>query len=795
MKSIAYLVFFCYEGIREELSNNPDIQTQTYGVPAASDHVVNSVCSEFQAAWDRGGPPPQISSFVSGIPENSRSEAVSRLLRVDVSMHRRRGIAIETANYENLLSTLDEASKQKAESILDVLLAQPETVVPVIDVLGRYELRMEIGRGAFGSVYRSWDTELERFVAVKVPSKRLETGDDKRLFLREAKAAAKLSREGIVRVLDFAVEEETAYVVFELIDGPSLATAIKHRRFDSLEAAAFIESLARSLAYAHGRGIVHRDIKPANILLDEQNQPWLTDFGLARIATDPETLYESGKLLGTLQYMSPEQANGAPAEQQSDVYSLGVVMYELLAGHRPFDEEDRWSFIFLVNYAEAPSLRNANPDIPADLDTICLKAISKLPEDRYQSAGELADDLARFQNGEPILARPISIFGHWRRRVERHPVIALLTAMLIVSAGVATAAVMRPPKEVVREKIVEVPSSQDGRLPVRFVTEPAGASITLVRLDDDLYEPDPSTLENVPGGSPLTHRLAEGFYLVIATLPDGRFHEVIRRVPGPGTHTRGKGPSVMSWEFTDGVVDYASPVRIRSPKSEEMMALCRPESAALDGMPFYVDCHEFPNHQAERRDWLDENGNVFPHHTDELGDLPFRCEYWIAAQYAEQVGGRLPSLLEWNELIAQLPDETCAPESGIFDVSIPSCDALLFADKPVLGVLGNVPEWLSTRAGKMTFPQANGGATFPEAWSARQYIGGIVDSTTVRYLEHVGKAPTTSRVDFKSVGFRVVRSAHARLTPDAFPPLEAFRAAIGSKQNDEISDQTVADRE
>lgn len=792
---------FCFSKQRcEELSKNQDLETRTVGGRSERDRLIDSACSEFQAAWERGGPPPRIADFVSLIPEAALSEAVlsdvvGRLIRVDVSMQRQRGLAPETANYEDLLSTLDDVSKQKVESILDVLLGEPETVLSIARVLGRYELRMEIGRGAFGSVYRSWDTQLERFVAIKIPSKSLKTKDDKRFFLREAKAAAKLNREGIVQVLDFAIEDERAYIVFELVNGPSLATSIKHSRFNALEAATLTEGLARSLDYAHEQGIVHRDIKPGNILLDERRRPWLTDFGLARVETDPETLHQTGKLLGTLQYMSPEQANGKSAEHRSDVYSLGVVLYELLTGHRPFDDEDQWSVIFLINHVEAPPVRNTNPNVPVDLETICRKAISKELSDRYQSAGEFAEDLARFQKGEPIQARPISVFGRWRRRVERHPVTALLMVMLIVSAGVATAAVMRPPKEVVREKIVEVSPSQDGRLPVRFVTEPAGASITLVRLDDDLQEPDPSTLENVSGGSPLTHRLAEGFYLVVATLPDGRFHEVIRRVPGPDTRARGIGPSVMSWEFTDGVVDYASPIRIPSPKSEGMMALCRPESTALEGMPFYVDCHEFPNHQAERRDWLDENGNVFPHHTDELGDLPFRCEYWIAAQYAEQVGGRLPSLLEWNELIGQLPDETCDPKPRIFDVSTPSCDALSFTDKPVLGVLGNVPEWLSTRAGTMTFPQANGGTTFPEHWSARQYIGGVVDATMVRYLQHVGEAPTTSRVDHKSIGFRAVRSARARLSPDAFPPLEAFRATIDSKQADEISDRTVAGRE
>lgn len=740
------------------------------------DHIIDSVCSKLQAAWERGGPPPQLVDFIDTIPEDSLGEALGRLIRVDISMHRRRGLAPETAKYESLISTLDVASKKKVESMLDALLDSPETVVPLVRILGRYELRMEIGRGAFGNVYRSWDTELERFVAVKVPSARLTAEADRRLFLREAKAAAKLSADGIVRVLDFAVENDTAYIVFELIEGPSLATTIRHYRFEPLEAAALVAQVARSLSYAHSERVIHRDLKPGNILLDEHRRPWLTDFGLARVETDPETLHRTGQLLGTLQYMSPEQASGKAVEERSDVYSLGVVLYELLTGHRPFDDGDQLSLVNLINHVEAAPVRNANPKVAIDLETICHKAISKHPDDRYQSAAELADDLDRFLTNEPILARPLSKFGRLRRTIERHPVNAVLLLAVVIVTGVAAAAVSRPAKEIVREKIVEVPPIRDGRLPVQFVTEPTGASLTLIRLDDELHEPDPSTLQKLPGRTPLTHRLEEGFYLVVATLDDGRFHEVIRRVPEVETRRRGIGPAIMSWEFTDGRVEYVSPLVI--PDSPTLdMAMCEPHVNAGLNAPFYVATNEYRNSDVTRRDWLDAKGERHPEGDHQIRNLPFRTEYWIAAQIAERAGGRLPSLLEWNALISVLPDSPCVMVPEIRDVDADSCDVIQL-DKPVLGIAGNVPEWLSTRAGEMVFDLPPGASGILPSWGARQYIGGSTVDYPLDYVEQRGTLTTTSRIEFDAVGFRVVRSAKPRTSPTDFPPLDAFRDAI-----------------
>jgi len=276
-----------------------------------------------------------------------------------------------------------------------------------------------LGVGGFGTVWLAWDERLERQVAVKLPHPhRIATPRDVERFLKEARTVAQLDHPGIVPIFDSGrTDEGSAFAVAKFIDGIHWATGCVESSFQANEAAVLIAALADALHYAHERGIVHRDVKPSNIVLDASGTPLLMDFGIAKhnSAVDA-TVTIDGRIIGTPAYMSPEQARGETqkTDRRSDIYSLGVVLYELLTDHRPFNASYELLLQQIMNdEPQSPrSVVGGKKKIPQDLETICLKAMRKESEQRYSSAGEMADDLRRYLRGEPIQARPVT-------RVER----------------------------------------------------------------------------------------------------------------------------------------------------------------------------------------------------------------------------------------------------------------------------------------------------------------------------------------------------------------------------------------
>ena len=332
--------------------------------------------------------------------------------------------------------------------------------------LGDYELEGEISRGGMGVVFRARQLSLNRAVALKL-IRAGEFADETEVarFRAEAEAAAHLDHPNIVPIYEVGEHEGRHYFSMRLVEGGSLAVRISNRetRIPDQEAAALLAKVARAVHYAHQRGILHRDLKPGNILLDAQGQPHLTDFGLARRVEADSTLTMSGAILGTPNYLPPEQAAGAKSlTTAADVYSLGAILYELLAGRPPFVGATVMETLQKVIHEEPvrpgrvrqsqkeegkmPKAESLACSIPstsaflilpsafADLETICLKCLEKDPVRRYSSAELLAEDLERWLRGEPIVARPTTSLERTLLWVRRNPALSgLLLAILIVA--------------------------------------------------------------------------------------------------------------------------------------------------------------------------------------------------------------------------------------------------------------------------------------------------------------------------------------------------------------------------
>lgn len=332
---------------------------------------------------------------------------------------------------------------------------------------GDYELQSEIARGGMGVVYRALHRKLNRVVALKmILAGEFATRDDVERFRKEATAAAQLDHPGIVHVFEVGECAGRQFFTMALIEGQSLSERIASGPLTPRQAAAVTFKLAEAIAYAHTKGIVHRDLKPANVLLARIDgpanntvtstlalaiggEPKVTDFGLAKRVSDERGLTMTGQVVGTPSYMSPEQASGRSAEvgPASDIYSLGAILYELLTGRPPFRAATPLDTLVQVLESEPAPPRLVNPAVDRDLQTICLKCLEKTPELRYASAQDLADDLKRFLDDEPIVARSQhllsrmsqalgrrrneEVFEGWGRAITLLGLIVLVTHVLI----------------------------------------------------------------------------------------------------------------------------------------------------------------------------------------------------------------------------------------------------------------------------------------------------------------------------------------------------------------------------
>jgi serine/threonine protein kinase/WD40 repeat protein len=345
-----------------------------------------------------------------------------------------------------MLRSVPNLEAEGQESNGGTPIANSKSEIP--NQIGDYELLEEIGRGGMGVVYRARQRSLNRVVAIKMMA--FGPGSSPELvkrFRTEAVSAASLHHPNIVAIHEVGIHEDRHFFVMDYVEGQSLARLVGHQPLPAKRAAAYLKTVAEAVHYAHDRGILHRDLKPSNVLIDEEDHPHVVDFGLAKRLDDSQLstlnpqLTLTGQVLGSPHYLPPEQAAGqrGRVSRRTDVYALGATLYHLLSGRPPFQTESLAQTLDLVLHAEPVAPRLLNPSVPRDLETICLKCLEKEPSRRYDTAQELAEELARFQAGEPIQARPLGPAGKAWRWCRRKPQVASLaaTAALLLVFGVS----------------------------------------------------------------------------------------------------------------------------------------------------------------------------------------------------------------------------------------------------------------------------------------------------------------------------------------------------------------------
>ena len=342
------------------------------------------------------------------------------------------------------------SSRTTKATISRVYAAATTSVAAEIpDVLGDYELLEELGKGGMGVVFRARQQSMNRIVALKVirPDRLANMAASSRQraierFRIEAEAAARITHDNLVAVYEVGCDAGCHYLSMRYVEGPSLSELVRKNPADNRQAAAWIEPICRAVHAVHRQQILHRDLKPQNILLDNATgRTLLTDFGLAKLAEDDDGMTQTGEAMGTPAYMSPEQfRDAAHVTVAADVYSLGATLYCTLSGRPPFQASSSMQTMQQVLEVDAVPLRQLNPAVDRDLETICMKCLEKEPSRRYASAESLADELQRYLDGLPILARPLGVSERAWRWSRRNRLPASLIGVTIVAIVVAMAA-------------------------------------------------------------------------------------------------------------------------------------------------------------------------------------------------------------------------------------------------------------------------------------------------------------------------------------------------------------------
>jgi tetratricopeptide (TPR) repeat protein/tRNA A-37 threonylcarbamoyl transferase component Bud32 len=445
---------------------------------------VEEACTRFESAWiavGAGGNPPRIEEFLGPVPEPEHAILLGELLALEVRYRIAHGecpapadylerfaghVSVVEAIFEELIRPLPttfpelpmpcwpvrvtpvprrEPGEGRIANHTSTTSSAPDDPEPWPTVPG-YEILSCLGHGGMGVVFKARHERLNRLVALKMLRDGALAGPDRLArFRSEVEVLAHLHDPHIVQIYEVGEHEGQPYFALEFVEGGNLARKLGGTPQPARSAAELVEILARTVSVAHQRGIIHRDLKPANVLLTPDGQPKIADFGLAKRIDAGAGQTHTGVILGTPSYMSPEQASGKgkDAGPAADVYALGAILYELLTGRPPFKAATELDTLWQVLHQEPVPPKRLQPNVPRDLETICLKCLRKEPHLRYESTAALAEDLHLFLAGKPIRARPVGVWERgvkWaRRRPADAALIALGTATVLgLLAGILT---------------------------------------------------------------------------------------------------------------------------------------------------------------------------------------------------------------------------------------------------------------------------------------------------------------------------------------------------------------------
>jgi serine/threonine protein kinase/formylglycine-generating enzyme required for sulfatase activity len=368
-----------------------ELSTTTTKTPDQQ-RLVDRVCDAFELAF-RSDPTERVERYVVQLPDEIRSFGLAKLIELEIEL---RELSDPTAHATEFYDRFP----RDADVVRAALQHRPspppvsDTEEPIPKRIGRFEIRQVLGHGNFGRVYLAYDSDMDRPVALKVPTRKLfDSGFSREVFLQEARSAAKVKHHGLVSVYDVQSQGEQPYIVQEYVQGQNLADWYRANRPGPQEIARLLSEVADALVELHRQAIVHRDLKPRNILVDQAGHAHVADFGLALHRSLQQE--RKGELAGSPAYMAPEQVRGEThnVDGRSDIWSLGVILYEMLAGSRPFNAPSRELLFESIQYHEITPPSQINPTIPPSLERICLTCLAKRMTERYASSARLLEDL------------------------------------------------------------------------------------------------------------------------------------------------------------------------------------------------------------------------------------------------------------------------------------------------------------------------------------------------------------------------------------------------------------------
>ncbi len=700
------------------------------------DNQIDQICDLFESEWKKGNQ-PNISDFLHMQTELPTETLLEELVQIDIHYRKKHGETPNIHEYAQLFPEFSDALlKLSALSEITIELEQrqaeqSQTQKANYRQFGRYELHKELGHGGFGVVWKAWDTGLKRWVAAKV-ARVSNSREIRRLFHKEAQVMASLSHPNIVRVIDFGIEDNLAYIISDLIDGQNLSQMTESTQVDMDRVINWIWQTAEGLEHVHNRGIIHRDLKPSNLLLARENRIVITDFGLARDTQSETTILKPGEMMGTPPYMSPEQIQGLPVDKRTDIYSLGVVLYKLMTGQRPYDGS-RSEMHRLILEGKPKHPREINPEIPPSLAEICLKAMARLPQHRYQSLEEMKADLQAMQAGETVIIRRplLQKLLQDRELLDRRTLLLSAGALGTIGLGGILYKTLWPaplpsqPSDQGNLVTVPIPAAPPAKttVPVSLTTDPPGAKLVIHPVNYKTGRVQPEHRIVVEEVTPVELELRPGDYLVVAYFDDGRFHEVYRHVRDPQDNSLSLGFNHFFSKQENG--QHLLP-RIKIPQGDLGTGMSRipgmkrfgyrpyfqNERFTFYSVPeFFVDQYEFT--QGERRGMFPEIEATRDIHVFDGEHYPLRSpvgknytfDHFVS--YAESLGKRLLTDIEFYYVASnggttkypwgnEIPAEADKVGSEISPVGQPEWDRTQH-ELPVYGLCSGVAEWVDAQ--------------------------------------------------------------------------------------------------